>query len=238
MLHRDETGSGRPLVMVHGAWADGRHWSRLADELAGGFRVVRYDRRGHGRSGGRHVTIDDDVKDLLELIASLGEPAHVVGGSLGGTIALRAATASPPAFLTLAVHEPALPGLFGDAPPAPQRVPTPREFAEESLGEGWWERLSGDEQAAFEAGGDAWRDEMADRDAFTIEVDALRAAFDRPLLVTIGGASPPFWRKIADALPATDRATIDGAGHLPHLSHAREYSRALDEFLSAAAARR
>ena len=238
MLHRDETGSGPPLVMVHGAWADGRHWSRLADELAGGFRVVRYDRRGHGRSGGRHVTIDDDVKDLLELLAALDTPADVVGGSLGGTIALRAALASPPSFRSLAVHEPALPGLFGGAPPLPERLPAPREFVEDSLGEGWWEQLTDDERAAFEGGADAWRDEMADRDAYTIDADALRDAFDRPLLVTIGGASPPFWGQIADALPATDRATIDGAAHLPHLTHAREYATVLDAFVSAAAARR
>jgi pimeloyl-ACP methyl ester carboxylesterase len=231
MLHREETGSGPPLVTVHGAWADGRHWTRLARELAGTFRVTTYDRRGHGRSGGEHTTIGDDVGDLAGLLAQLGEPAHVVGGSLGGAIALRAAARDRSAFLTLAVHEPALAPPGSAAPRPPAELPSPREFAEQSLGAGAWDTLTGDERAAFEDNGAAWRVEIAEASAFDT---GTLAAFERPLLVTIGGDSPPFWRQVAETIPGARIATIPGAGHLPHLTHARAYAELLRDFASAA----
>jgi pimeloyl-ACP methyl ester carboxylesterase len=234
MLHREETGSGHPLILVHGAWADGRHWTRLASELDG-FRVISYDRRGHGRSGGTHEGIATDVEDLADLIDWLKTPAHVVGGSLGGSIALRLAAAAPSAFLSLAVHEPALPPPGSDAPSPPDQMPTPREFAESSLGDGAWDRLTAEERQGFEDNGDVWRAETGEAQPF--DTGAL-AGFDHPLLVTIGGDSPPFWRQMADAIPGAAVATIPGAGHLPHLTHAREYAQVLRDFASAGAAPR
>jgi pimeloyl-ACP methyl ester carboxylesterase len=234
MLHREETGSGDPLVLVHGAWADGRHWTRLAGELEDDYRVITYDRRGHGRSGGRHETIDRDASDLTELIESLGGSAHVVAGSLGGTIALRAAASQPELFLSLAVHEPALPALLGGTQPAPEHPPSPKEFAEDSLGDGAWEQLTEEERKGFEDNGDVWAQELADATAAEVRPEPLPI----PLLVTIGGASPPFWRKMADAIPGAAIEEIPGAGHLPQLTHARAYAQALRQFLTAAAAPR
>jgi pimeloyl-ACP methyl ester carboxylesterase len=234
MLHREETGSGDPLILVHGAWADGRHWTRLANELDG-FRVIAYDRRGHGRSGGEHEGIATDVEDLADLVDWLKSPAHVVGGSLGGSIALRLAAAAPSAFLSLAVHEPALPPPGSGAPSPPDHMPTPREFAESSLGEGAWEGLTAEERQGFEDNGDVWRAEVGAAEAFDT---ATLAGFGRPLLVTIGGEGPPFWRQVAETIPGAAIETIPGAGHLPHLTHAREYAQILRDFAGSAAARR
>ena len=230
MLFHEETGSGEPLVLVHGAWADGRHWTRLANELADAFRVVTYDRRGHGRSGGEHETIERDAHDLTELIAAIGGPAHVAAGSLGGAIALSAAASQPGSFRSLAVHEPALPHLLGGAPSAPERIPTPKQFAEDSLGEGWWEKLTDDERAGFEDNGEVWAAELADPTITQVQPGELPI----PLLVTIGGASPPFWRRIAEAVPGAAIEEIPGAGHLPQLTHAREYGSALRSFMTSA----
>ena len=234
MLHREETGSGEPLVLVHGAWADGRHWTRLARELASDFRVVAYDRRGHGRSGGEHETIDRDAQDLLELIAELGGRAHVVAGSLGGTIALSAAAQEPDAVASLSVHEPALIALMGGTPQAPDRIPTPREFAEDSLGDGAWEQLTDEERKGFEDNGEVWAAELADPTAADVEPRER----PMPVLVTVGGASPPFWRKVADAIPGAAIEEIPGAGHLPHLTHPEAYGALVRAFATAAGAPR
>jgi pimeloyl-ACP methyl ester carboxylesterase len=242
MLHREEKGTGERLVLVHGAPAHGRHWQRLVDELDG-LRVVSYDRRGHGRSGGRHTGIDDDVEDLAELIA---DRAHVVGGSFGGSVVLRLAAKRPDLFLSLAVHEPALPGLLGGGgggggPGGGGEPPDPKAFAESSLGEGAWERLTEDERAGFRDNEQAYRDEMADRDAFSLDPGTL-AAYEGPALISLGGEGAPFFAQIAealaDALPQARVETVDGAGHLPHLSHPREYARLVRGFVSAAAAPR
>ena len=244
MLHREETGSGEPLVLVHGAWADGRHWTRLAGELEG-LRSISYDRRGHGRSGGRHTGIGDDVDDLAALIEQTDAvPAHAVAGSFGGSVALRLAAARPDLLRSLSLHEPALPGLLGGAPrggdPANDEIDA-KSFAESSLGEGAWDRLSEDEREGFRANGQAWRDEMADTEALSIDQPSL-AAFERPVMISLGTESPPFFRAIAEALagalPRAEIRTIEGAGHLPHLTHAREYAELVRSFATAAAVRR
>ena len=53
-LHVDDTGGvGRPVVLIHGWPLSGESWSLLkfsALQLAVGYRVITYDRRGFGRS--------------------------------------------------------------------------------------------------------------------------------------------------------------------------------------------
>src|SRR5439155_6809127 len=219
-------------------------WARLAGEL-GGFRVISYDRRGHGRSGGRHETIAGDVEDLAELIDETGAPVHVVGGSFGASVALRLAAQRPDLVQSLSAHEPALPGLLDGAPRggggSANEAIDPQAFAESSLGSGAWDWLSEDERDGFRDNGDAYRDEMADTEAFSIDLTSL-AAFDRPAMISLGTESPPFFRAIAEALagvlPRAEIRAIQGAGHLPHLTHAREYAELVRTFASAAAARR
>ena len=65
-------------------------WDGQARALAGRYRVLRYDTRGHGRSPvvERTVGIEDLADDLAGLLSSLGiTRAHVVGLSLGGMTA-------------------------------------------------------------------------------------------------------------------------------------------------------
>ena len=49
-LNYDRTGSGEPLVLVHGGWSDRNNWQLVVPGLAASFSVVAYDRRGHGLS--------------------------------------------------------------------------------------------------------------------------------------------------------------------------------------------
>ncbi|MGH2985621.1 MAG: alpha/beta fold hydrolase [Solirubrobacterales bacterium] len=49
-LYYEHHGSGDPLVLVHGSWADATNWALVVPALAEGFQVLVYDRRGHSRS--------------------------------------------------------------------------------------------------------------------------------------------------------------------------------------------
>lgn len=67
-----------------------------------GFTVLLFDFRGCGRSGGRYTTIGDlEVGDLLGAVAWLrarlgsGVPIGVLGISMGGSVAIQAAAATP-----------------------------------------------------------------------------------------------------------------------------------------------
>jgi 3-oxoadipate enol-lactonase len=83
-------GAGPAVVLIHGVGADGGSWDDIAPVLATRFSVIRLDLRGHGRSG--HIdgalTLDDFVRDVLDVMAAAGAAqAHVAGFSLGGLIA-------------------------------------------------------------------------------------------------------------------------------------------------------
>ncbi len=86
----DVTGSGPPLVLIHGAEADSRMFGPLAGLLAARAAVIVYDQRDCGLT--RHAvdtyTLADMADDAAALIDGLGfGPAHVFGQSLGGMIA-------------------------------------------------------------------------------------------------------------------------------------------------------
>jgi pimeloyl-ACP methyl ester carboxylesterase len=90
-LAYQETGEGRPLILLHGFAGDGSLWR--AEEFPG-FRVIRPDFRGHGRSAKPHdaAAYPPDVlaDDGLALIGHLGLDDFDLGGySLGARIAVR-----------------------------------------------------------------------------------------------------------------------------------------------------
>ncbi|MCW2542879.1 MAG: hydrolase [Frankiales bacterium] len=84
---RDFGGSGRPLVLMHGAGLTQASLQSLADLLRHDFRVVSFDFRGHGGTGRAAWTFDDAVSDLEAVIAAYGLDNPAVGGhSLGGMV--------------------------------------------------------------------------------------------------------------------------------------------------------
>jgi 3-oxoadipate enol-lactonase len=74
-------------------------WDDIIGELSRAHRVLRYDLRGFGLSEKLRgaVTIEDEVDDLRGLLDHLGiaGPVTLVGGAVGGAIALRFAAAQP-----------------------------------------------------------------------------------------------------------------------------------------------
>lgn len=94
-LHYIDEGAGEPVLLIHGFSLDLRlQWVQpgIVSALSGaGYRVVAYDKRGHGASGKPHDTAAygaPDVEDPIRLLDHLGiDRAHVVGYSRGGRIA-------------------------------------------------------------------------------------------------------------------------------------------------------
>ncbi|HEX4247189.1 MAG TPA: alpha/beta hydrolase [Pseudonocardia sp.] len=87
-LFHTSTGTGPPLVLVHGWTCDSVDWTWLVPPLGEHFRVIAYDRRGDGRSTGESGPhLQRHLADLAAVIEELaGGPAVVVGHSLGATI--------------------------------------------------------------------------------------------------------------------------------------------------------
>jgi sigma-B regulation protein RsbQ len=95
----------RPVVLVHGFGTDQTMWRGVVEALAPDHRVVLLDHVGSGRSDiasyspGKYGNLDAYANDLAEICAALDlRDALLVGHSIGGMIALRAAIAAPDRF--------------------------------------------------------------------------------------------------------------------------------------------
>ena len=95
-----ELGEGRPVVMANGLGGSLRAWAPFLDRFGEGHRVVAFDYRGLYRSApppdSEAVTIPDHAADLLAVLRwTGGEPALVIGWSMGVQVAVEAALAEP-----------------------------------------------------------------------------------------------------------------------------------------------
>jgi pimeloyl-ACP methyl ester carboxylesterase len=234
--------AGDPMVLVHGSWVDHRTWNVVLPKLAGSFSVVAYDRRGHGRSARvpGPYRIADDVADLVGVLEKLDHyPAHVVGLSLGGTIALRLAAERADLFRSVVVHEPPIYSLLEEASPglaelrargaavaarinAGDRRGAARMFLDAVAStSGDWDRIGPAGQELLVAHADRWLAEYEGEGTFDLDPTGL-SEFYAPALLTSGELGPPTFGRILDALaprlPNVTRQRLPGTGHLPHLT--------------------
>jgi pimeloyl-ACP methyl ester carboxylesterase len=104
----ERTGTGPPLVLVHGTGVDHTYWDLLIPELARDFAVYAVDRRGRGQSGDApRYTLPLEFGDVAALVDSIPGPVGVLGHSYGALGALEAALLTP-RIHKLALNEPPL----------------------------------------------------------------------------------------------------------------------------------
>jgi pyruvate dehydrogenase E2 component (dihydrolipoamide acetyltransferase) len=245
-----ETGTendGRPVILLHGFGGDLNNWLFTQPALAGRHRVIALDLPGHGGST-KEVGAGDVAalaRAVLGFLAAIDVPrAHLVGHSLGGAVAIRAALDSPSHVASLTLICPA--GLgeeidddftrdFITAGRRKQLEPVlAKLFVDESLVSRdmmedllRFKRLDGAQaalttiRAANFAGG---------------QHDVLRGQLpqlgDTPVQVIWGEADRIIPARQAEGLPASVRThVLAGAGHMPHLEKAAEVNRLLLEFI-------
>ena len=126
-LHVRETpgpSSVTPVVYVHGLSGSATNWTDLAAQLGGHAPGIALDLPGFGRSrplrSGRYDPAAH-ADAVLCFLAGLGRPVHVVGNSLGGTVAMAVAARRPELVSTLTLLAPAMP----DRRPSPRRLSDP-----------------------------------------------------------------------------------------------------------------
>ena len=108
-LRYEVAGSGPGVVLLHGWAVSLESWHYLFPALSSDYTVIRYDRRGFGKSGGSpDASLDPiDLRNLLDTLEI--DRAVVVGHSQGSASALRFALAFPERLSGLV--------LFGGGPP-------------------------------------------------------------------------------------------------------------------------
>jgi pimeloyl-ACP methyl ester carboxylesterase len=123
-LEIDGDDAAPPVLLLHGITQSGATWGWLVPHLVDRHRVVRLDFRGHGRSGrtpGAYTLprYTADATAVCEQV--LGQPAVVIGHSLGGGVAAGLAQSHPELVRGVVLEDPAI------MAPAPPGAPTPLE---------------------------------------------------------------------------------------------------------------
>lgn len=262
-LFYESTGDGEPLVLAHGSWGDHHNWDLVVPGLASSFRVIAYDRRGHSDSErpATQGSFDEDADDLAALIVALGiGPAFVVGNSGGSIIALKTAMRHPEVIRALVVHEPPAVKLLDGRPEFAdaltvfdRRIQPVAELLSEqrweeaaklfantlAIGPDAWDRsMTPELRATFVRNAPTFWDELHDADGLDLDLATL-AAFPRPILLTAGNASAPFFPAVAEAIatavPAVRYELLDGVDHVPHFSAPDLYLHRVTGFLASPA---
>jgi pimeloyl-ACP methyl ester carboxylesterase len=210
---RGHAGSVAPVLLLHGLAGHAGEWNSTVAWLGDHRRVVALD----------------DLADAEPALEALGEPAVVVGQSLGGLIAIRLAAARPDLVLALVVAE--------ASPSAPE---DPDAFAAEvgakldawaarlRESEGYWPSFDVDAEVRM------LRDAVAE--SAWPEWERLRC----PVLVVRGERGLPAEEAEAMARRGHDVrvAVVPDAGHDVHLDQPEEWRVVVGEFLASLESRR
>jgi pimeloyl-ACP methyl ester carboxylesterase len=226
------SGSGPPLVAVHGAGSARWSFSPLRPHLEKHFTFIAIDRRGRGDStDGSEYSLAGECDDVAAVVRDAGDGAMLFGHSYGGLIAAGAALRLE--LPRLALYEPAMGGGLSTEDTidrweglieAGERDTVTREFLRDVAGNSQAdiERLEGTPLWELRRGivhtlPRELRAELAHR----IEDWAL-AEIDAPALLLVGSESPAWAVESVDThertLPRAEKRVLEGEGHGANLT--------------------
>lgn len=256
-LHVEAEGEGPPVVLGHGFGGSARNFRSQSRALRGVARIVRFDARGHARSGAplaaEAYTPATFVADLGRVLDGAGAAQAVVGGlSMGAGIALRFALAHPERTRALILAAfPAGAATPGSYAAVADRFA--RRIEEDGLEAAGAEFVWGPSSGLDAAGSELVRRGFLEHpahamahvlrgviavqpDVATLTVAA--GALAVPSLVVVGARdrlSLAPSRALAAAIPGARLVEIPDAGHLVNLAQPVAFNASVAEFLAGVA---
>jgi pimeloyl-ACP methyl ester carboxylesterase len=238
-IYYEDTGRGPALLLTHGYSATLRMWDPQVAALSDRFRVLRWDMRGHGESDSPEdpaaYTHEATIDDMAAVLDAAGVDRAVVGGlSLGGYMSLEFHLAYPERVRALVLCDTGPGYKKDDAREAWNRYA--ENFARkyeamgiEALGASAEVRVATHRGVAGLVR--AARGILVQRDARVMEsLPGIRV----PTLLVVGSRDKPFlagMRYMAQKIPGSVHAVIEGAGHAPNLEKPSEFNEVLAGFL-------
>ncbi|MFL6244831.1 MAG: alpha/beta fold hydrolase [Thermoanaerobaculia bacterium] len=241
------------VLLIHSGGFTSRQWRKLADALAPNFRVLAPDLLGYGAEPWPTGTPFHFRQDVDYLESLLDAPAHFVGHSYGGFLALQLALKRPDLVRSIAAYEPVAFGILDEVEDADERkqlglvrqtwAPDEsgaddawlRDFVDWWNGAGAWAQLPEGTRAAMRGVG--WK---VFQEVITLAADrtdrATYATIDVPALILGGDQSPRAERRVVEhlgaALPHASARLFPGVGHMGPISHAALVNGAIVDFLN------
>jgi 3-oxoadipate enol-lactonase len=246
-------GKGDSLVLLHGFGLDSSMWDPQWPTFAKHYRSIRYDLRGYGASSvptGAYSHVDDFIA-LTDFLKA--QPAHLVGLSLGGRLALRIAAQAPETVRSLTLVDTALDGHLWS----------------EDWSERWQAMLAAGNTDVKQAKS-LWLQHALFKPARTkpevaVALDAMVQRYSGwhfhsddpgvgpatpvaevlstirvPTLVIVGALDLPDFqviaRRLADELPRASLRIIPNVGHMPNLEDSHQFNQLVLAHLASCAA--
>ncbi len=96
-LHFTSSGSGKPLIVLHGLFGSGKNWQSHARQFADHFQVFIVDLRNHGESfHADEMNYSVMATDVVHLLHRLElSNCYILGHSMGGKVAMTLAMQNP-----------------------------------------------------------------------------------------------------------------------------------------------
>ena len=246
-IHHYGSENASTAVLLHGLTEAGTAWPDLVRHWGEDWHILAPDLRGHGQSprfteeqlGAAPEALLSDVMAILE--AQPG-PVALVGHSLGGLLALRAAIARPEKVWALVLEDPARP--TAGRTPHPDFVAQTEQFldlmADDASRAGQVARMAR-ESSWSKAEIQAWADckPLVDRayvrDGLYLGDDAWEELFNAlrvPTLLLLPPDAPMAPRQEAVRNELVRTVVVPGTGHCMRRDQPARYHRAVDAFLA------
>lgn len=229
-VHAEGPEGGPALVFSNSLGTDLRVWDDMLPHLPSGFRIVRYDKRGHGLSDcpDGPWSIEDHAGDLEAVLAALNVTRCVVVGlSVGGLIAQALYAKRPELIAGIVLMDTA--AKIGNAEMWNQRIEAIEAGGIEALQGPILERWFTERFRSSDPSFAVWRNMLirtpkygylrtasAIRDA---DYRGIAPAISVPVMAMVGdadGATPPaLVQETAEMIPGARFELIADAGHLP-----------------------
>lgn len=225
------TGTGEPLVLVHGTTADRSRWNRVLPQLESRFTVYAMDRRGRGESGdAADYALAREFEDVAAVVTSIGQPTNLLGHSHGAICALEGALRAtnvkrlvlyePPIYMGVPIYQPETVARLRQLLDAGDRQGVVRAFFTQVV------RMPPHELGKLEslpswparvAAAHTVVRELEHNDDYRFDADDVRQ-LRVPTLLLLGGDSPPFFRmateRLAQTLPNSRLVALPGQQHI------------------------
>ncbi|QSX35449.1 alpha/beta fold hydrolase [Shewanella avicenniae] len=254
-----DSGSGFPIVLIHGLFGDCDNLKGLGRELEQlSFRVIRVDCPNHGKSAAIHpMTYPAMAAEIKATLDSIGiQQFMVVGHSMGGKIAMTLALSYPESVTAVVatdiapvVYQPHHQKVFAGLNSMPADIKDRRaalaHLISHDIDEGTAQFLlkslvRGDNQVS-------WKFNLAELIAsyhyivgwYNIEPNSI-ASYQGPILFLRGGDSnyvkAEYQAQIVAQFPHASAKTIEGTGHWLHAQKPAVFNRVVCDFIAKCAA--
>jgi pimeloyl-ACP methyl ester carboxylesterase len=251
-IHVRENGSGYPVLFGHSLTFDGDMWEEQATALGDGYRCLRLDFRGHGRSSkvDEPYTLWDNARDVIAVADTLDLGTfHYVGLSMGGMTGMRLALEHPERIRRLALldtdaaaEEPSARRAYRRFAESSRAMPTQPAVTEMLLGLMFSDPFRQRDPETT----DRYRQKIVDNDRIAMS-QATLAVVDResilerlgeighPTLVVVGSLDRPTpvdkAEQIAAGIPNARLVVVEDAGHMTPVETPEAITRLLSDFL-------